>query len=483
MPRSYLRTEGASNHFRRGRRRGGPPTAPPRLTDVTDLTVTERVAEVERAILDRAPEHKIDPTLDRVRELLDLLGSPQRTAPMVQVAGTNGKTTTTRMIEALLRAFGLRTGRFTSPHLHSMRERIAFDGEAIDDERFLATYDDIAPYLELVDSRHEVPLSFFEVLTAMAFAAFADAPVDVAVVEVGLGGTWDSTNVADAQVAVVTPISIDHVRFLGHTVGEIAGEKAGILKPGSYGVLAQQPVEAAEVLLRRSVEVDAIVAREGLEFGVLSRSLALGGQLLSLRGLAGADEEIFLPLLGAHQAHNAVVALAAVEAFLGGGHVERGPLDVDLVRAGFASVTSPGRLEVVRRSPTVLLDAAHNPSGAAATARAIDEDFDFTRLVGVVAAMADKDVRGILEPFEPLLAEIVVTEAASARAMPVDELAAIAVEVFGSDRVEVVPRLDDALDTAIGLAEEEGAMGGAGVLVTGSVYTVAEARTLLGGRA
>jgi dihydrofolate synthase/folylpolyglutamate synthase len=448
---------------------------------VTDLSVTERVAEVERAILARAPEHKIDPTLDRVRELLDLLGSPQQSAPIVQVAGTNGKTTTTRMIESLLREFGLRTGRFTSPHLHSMRERIAFDGQPIDEERFLATYDDIAPYLPLVDSRHEVPLSFFEVLTAMGFAAFADAPVDVSVIEVGLGGTWDSTNVADAQVAVVTPIALDHQRFLGHTIDQIAAEKAGILKPGSYGVLAQQPVEAADVLLARSVEVDAIVAREGLEFGVRSRSLALGGQLLFLRGLAGEYDEIFLPLLGAHQAHNAAVALAAVEAFLGGSHAERGRLDIDLVRAGFAGVTSPGRLEVVRRSPTVLLDAAHNPAGATATATAIDDDFDFTRLIGVFAAMADKDVHGMLEPFEPVLAELVVTEAASSRAMPVDELAAIAVDIFGPDRVEVVPRLDDALDTAIRLAEEEGAMGGAGVLVTGSIYTVAEARTLLGG--
>jgi len=436
---------------------------------------------VERAILARAPEHIIDPTLTRVGELLDVLGSPHRNVPVVHVAGTNGKTSTTRMIEGLLREFGLRTGRFTSPHLHSVRERIAFDGQPIDEQRFLDTYDDIAPYLELVDSRHEVSLSFFEVLTAMAFVAFADAPVDVAVVEVGLGGTWDATNVADAQVAVVTPVALDHERYLGHTIESIAGEKAGILKRGSYGVLAQQTVDAAEVLLRRSVEVDVIVAREGLEFGVLSRGLAVGGQLLTLRGLAGEYDEVFLPLHGAHQAHNAVVALAAVEAFLGGSHIERGRLDVDLVRAGFAGVTSPGRLEVVRRSPTVLLDAAHNPAGALATASAIDEDFDFTRLVGVVAVMADKDVRGILAPFEPLLAEVVVTEVVSPRAMPVDQLAAIAVELFGADRVEVSPRLDDALDTAIGLAEQEGQMGGAGVLVTGSVLTVAGARTLLGG--
>ena len=274
------------------------------MTETGDLS---RLRDVERAILERAPEHDLTPSLDRIREVCDLLGSPQAAAPVVHVAGTNGKTSTTRMIDALLREFGLRTGRFTSPHLHTMRERISFDGQPIDPERFIATYDDVAPYLDLVDSRHDVRLSFFEVLTAMAFAAFADAPVDVAVLEVGMGGAWDATNVADAQVAVVTPIDIDHTHFLGSTLTEIAGEKAGILKPGSYGVLAQQPVEAAEVLLRRSVEVDAIVAREGLEFGVMARTLAVGGQLVTLRGLAGEYDEMFLPLLGAHQAHNAAV--------------------------------------------------------------------------------------------------------------------------------------------------------------------------------
>jgi dihydrofolate synthase/folylpolyglutamate synthase len=443
--------------------------------------VQERLAEVERAILARTPEHTIDPTLDRIRDLLDLLGSPQRAAPVVHVAGTNGKTSTTRMIDTLLHAFGLHTGRFTSPHLHSMRERICFDGRSIEEERFLAAYDDIAPYLELVDSRHETHLSFFEVLTAMAFAAFADAPVDAAVVEVGLGGTWDATNVADGQVSVITPIAIDHVRFLGRTLPEIAGEKGGILKPGGYGVIAQQPLEAAEVLMRRSVEVDTIVAREGLEFGLLSRTLAVGGQVLELRGLAGEYDEVFLPLLGAHQAHNAACALAAVEAFLGGSHENRARLDIDLVRAAFATVRSPGRLEVVRRSPTIVLDAAHNPAGAVATAAAVEEDFDFTRLVGVFGAMADKDVRGMLEAWEPVLAELVVTEPTTPRAMDADELAAIAVEVFGADRVEVTPRLADALDAAVALAEADGALGGAGVLVTGSIMTVSEARGLLGG--
>ena len=314
----------------------------------------------------------------------------------------------------------------------------------------------------------------------MGYAAFADAPVDVAVVEIGMGGSWDATNVADAQVAVVTPIAIDHTHFLGSTIEAIADEKAGIIKPGSYGVIAQQPVAAAEVLLRRSVEVGAIVAREGLEFGVLSRSLAVGGQVLTLRGLAGEYEDVFLPLMGAHQAHNAVCALAAVEAFLGGAHSERGPLDLDLVRAAFAGASSPGRLEVARRSPTVVLDAAHNPAGARSLADAMEESFGFTRLVGVFAAMADKDVRGMLEALEPVLAEVVVTQSGSGRAMPADELGALAVDVFGPDRVEVTPRLDDAIGSAVNLAEEDGDMAGVGVLVTGSIVTVAEARTLLG---
>ena len=447
------------------------------MTD--DAAAAQRLADVEQAILGRAPEHDLVPSLDRIRAVLDLVGSPERAVPVILVAGTNGKTSTTRMIEGLLREFGLRTGRFTSPHLHSMRERIALDGQPLSPERFVAAYDDLAPYLELVDAQEPVPLSFFEVLTAMAYATFADAPVDVAVVEVGMGGSWDATNAADATVAVVMPVDIDHTAFLGSSVEEIAQEKAGILKASSYGVLAQQPVAAAEVLMRRSVEVGAIVAREGLEFGLLTRTLGVGGQLLTMRGLAGEYPDVFLPLHGAHQAHNAMCALAAVEAFLGGAHAERGPLDIDAVRSAFAAATSPGRLEVVRTAPTVVLDAAHNPAGARVLADALPESFGFSRLVGVFAAMADKDVRGMLEALEPVLDEVVVSESTSGRALPADDLAAVAVDVFGEDRVEVAPRLDDALDSAIALAEEDGDLIGAGILVTGSIVTVGEARTLL----
>jgi len=422
-------------------------------------------------------EDAMVPDLDRIRLLCDLLGSPQKTYPAIHLTGTNGKTSTARMVDALLQGFGLRPGRYTSPHLDSVTERITLDGQPISEERFSEVWDEIAPFVEIVDTRMPQRMTFFEVLTGMAFAAFADAPVDVAVLEVGLGGRWDATNVVDAQTAVVLPVGLDHVPLLGTTVAEIAAEKAGIIAPGATVVLAQQPPEAAEVLLRRCVEVDATVAREGLEFGVVERSTAVGGQLLSLQGLGGRYDDVYLPLHGAHQAANAAAALAAVEAFLGGG--DKGMLDADLVREGFARVASPGRLEVVRTSPTVLLDAAHNAHGMTATVAALSDAFAFTHLVAVVAVLGDKDARTMLEVLEPAVASVVVTQSASPRALPVDALADLAADVFGEDRVLVEDALDDALSTAVGLADAEAEYGGAGVLVTGSVVTVAEARTLL----
>ena len=422
-------------------------------------------------------EDKMVPDLDRITLLMDLLGSPQRAYPAIHLTGTNGKSSTARMIDALLQGFGLRPGRYTSPHLDSVTERITIDGQPISEERFAEVWDELAPYVEIVDSRSPARMTFFEVLTAMAFAAFADAPVDVAVLEVGLGGAWDATNVVEAATAVVLPVGLDHVPLLGTTLAEIATEKAGIIHEGATVVLAQQSPEAAEVLLRRCVEVGATVAREGLEFGVLDRATAVGGQLLSLQGLSGRYDEIYLPLHGAHQAANAAAALAAVEAFLGGG--DKGMLDADLVREGFARVASPGRLEVVRTSPTVLLDAAHNAHGMTATVAALSDAFAFTHLVAVVAVLGDKDALAMLEVLEPAVASVVVTQNGSPRAMPVDQLADLARDVFGEDRVQVEDALDDALSTAVGLADAEAEYGGAGVLVTGSVVTVGEARTLL----
>lgn len=439
-------------------------------------------AEVSAKLQARWPENKIDPTLDRVRRLVELLGDPQKTYPVVHLTGTNGKTSTARMVDALLREAGLRTGRFTSPHLETVRERITLNGEPIDEQRFVEVYTEIEPYVNVVDSENEHPLSFFEVITAMAFAAFADAPVDVAVIEVGLGGTWDSTNVADGTVSVITPVAVDHAHILGSDPVTIAGDKSGIIKPGSTAVLAQQSPEVAEVLLRRAAEVGAQVAREGLEFGVVSRSVAVGGQLVSFQGLGGEYDDIFLPLHGEYQAHNAATALAAVEALLGASAQNIGQrMTRELVEAGFAEITSPGRMEVVRTSPTVIVDAAHNPHGAEATAATVTEAFAFNPLIGVLGCMKDKDVYGVLEAYEPIMETVVCTRNSfTERSMPAEELGEIAAEIFGEDRVLVRPKLLDAIDDAIRLAEENAlAMGTGGVLITGSVITAGEARTLL----
>ncbi len=443
------------------------------------MTLNDSLREAEREILARRPEHAIVPSLDRISVLATLLGDPQRACPVIHITGTNGKTSTARMTETLLRARGLRTGLFTSPHLSSMRERICVDGEPLSAEDFVAVYDEVAPYAALVDGQHPLRLSFFEMLTAMAFAAFADAPVDVAVIEVGLGGTWDATNIADGAVAVITPIALDHTAYLGDTVGAIATEKAGIIKPGAAAILATQPPDAAEPLLRRAAEAGATVAREDQDFGVIGRELAVGGQLLALRGLAGSYSGLLLPLFGAHQASNAACAVAAAEAFSGGGD----GLDEELVRQAFLAMTAPGRLEVVRRSPVIIVDSAHNPAGMAASIAAVTEAFGFRTLIAALAVSADKDVAGILAEMEPVVSTLVATRNSASRSMDAAELAQLAAGVFGPDRVVAAPRLDDAIETATALADEATTgpgPGGAGILITGSTTTAGEARTLLG---
>ncbi|WP_435871470.1 bifunctional folylpolyglutamate synthase/dihydrofolate synthase [Micromonospora echinaurantiaca] len=417
--------------------------------------------------------------LDRIQSVLDLLGDPQRAYPAIHLTGTNGKTSTARMIDSLLRAFGLHTGRYTSPHLETVRERISLDGEPVSEERFTATYREVEPLARLVDERSAEPLTYFDMTTALAFATFADAPVDVAVVEVGLGGAEDSTNVIQAGVAVITPIGLDHTEWLGDTVEDIALHKAGIIHKGATVISAAQEEEAARPILERCAEVGATIAREGSEFGVLRRAVAVGGQVLTLQGLGGVYEEVFVPLHGAHQAQNAAVALAAVEAFLGAG--ARRQLDVETVREGFAAASSPGRLERVRSAPTILLDGAHNPQGMAATVTALQEEFAFSKLVAVLGVLADKDAASLLELLEPVVDQVVVTRNSSPRAMPARELAALAAEVFGPDRVEVAEEMPDAIEAAVALAEEDvpGELSGVGVLITGSVVTVADARRLL----
>lgn len=452
--------------------------------------------QVEHLLDQRWGETKIEPSLTRINALLELLGSPQRSYPSIHIAGTNGKTSVARMIDALLTALHRRTGRTTSPHLQSVVERIAIDGEPISPARYVATYAEIEPFVQLVDASSQggalggagPQLSKFEVLTAMAFAAFADAPIDVAVVEVGMGGRWDATNVVNAPVAVITPIGVDHVDYLGADIAGIAAEKAGIIRRSedptvdTVAVLASQPPEAMEVLLARSVQADAAVARENSEFAVRGRRLAVGGQLLELQGLGGLYSDIFLPLHGEHQAHNAALALAAVEAFFGAGASRQ--LDVDAVRAGFAAARSPGRLERMRSAPTVLIDAAHNPAGAAALAQALADEFDFRFLVGVVSVLGDKDVDGILAALEPVLDQIVITHNGSPRALDVDTLALAAQQRFGPERVFTADTLSDAIDTATALVDDAAAAGsafsGTGIVVTGSVITAGAARTLFG---
>ena len=409
------------------------------------------------------------------------MGDPQLTFPVIQVAGTNGKSSTARMIESLLRSFGLRTGLYTSPHLVDPTERICLDGAPISPEAAVATWNDIEPFISMVDHNSVTDggpkLSYFEAMTALAYSVFADSPVDVAIIEVGLGGTWDATSVCRPQVAVITPIDLDHQEYLGETIREIAGEKAGILANADAAVLGPQSPEAAAILIQACANADLQPTRFAVEYGVNSQALAVGGQLLSLHGLRGDYSEIFLPLFGEHQGNNAAVALAACETFLGSALLA--PLDEDLVREGFANVISPGRLEILRTSPTIMVDAAHNPHSAKSLATALETSFTFVGVIAVVGMLHSKDAVGFLEALSPVVSQVVITEPISPRALPAVELARLAPEVLGGERVTIGGDLASALEEAIGLADSSGEYGGVGVIVTGSVVLVGETIRLL----
>ena len=433
-----------------------------------------RVDAIEQALLARWPETRIAPSTERIAALVDILGSPQLTYPTIHIGGTNGKTTTSRMVDSLLFAHGLRTGRFTSPHLETYRERIAINGEPIDPKALIFAYNDIAAYLELMDSKFEHPISFFEAVTALGFVAFAEHPVDVGVIEVGMGGEWDATNVVDAEVSLIMPIGFDHMEYLGNTLHEIAATKAGIIKEGGFVVLAQQEPEAAKELIRKAAQVGAQVVREGIEYSVASRAIAVGGQLITITGLNQSYEDIFLPLHGKHQAANAASALVAVEAFFGDQ-----PLDIEAVRSGFAAVTSPGRCEVVHREPTIILDAAHNPHGAKALAQTLANEFNFDEIIAVVGIFADKDASGILQELEPIVDHIILTQSSSPRAMDSGDLAQLASTIFGADRVLELSELDVALDRAVLDTTRPLRQDTVGIIVTGSVITVGQARSYL----
>ena len=430
---------------------------------------------IYQALLKRWPETRIEPSLERILAVCDALGSPQLSYPTVHITGTNGKTSTSRMIDSLFRELGYRTGRFTSPHLESFLERIAINGEPISPEGMIAAYNDVALYFDLIDSRQEHPLSFFEAITTLAFVAFAEFPVDVGVIEVGMGGEWDATNVVQSQVSVITPIGLDHMEYLGDTIEEIALTKSGIIKPESHVVLAAQPPKAATILTAKVIERSAIPYREGVEFSLDRRDLAVGGQLLSINGVHGHYSDIFLPLYGAHQSTNAAVALAAVEAFAGV------KLDADIVRRAFANVESPGRLEILYRDPTVIVDAAHNPHGARALATTLASEFDFESTFGVLAILGDKDVLGVIQELEPVIDRLVVTQSRSDRALPVNHLFELAVGIFGVDRVYK----EQDLRTAITYAMEQCTLvnqvsdGVSAVVITGSVVTAGESRSII----
>ncbi|MBK4151377.1 bifunctional folylpolyglutamate synthase/dihydrofolate synthase [Corynebacterium macginleyi] len=449
----------------------------------------QALGEVEEELNQRWPETKIEPTLERIEMLMDLLGHPEQSFDVIHIAGTNGKSSTARIVDSLLRSFHRRVGLFTSPHLQRVTERIGIDGRPIHPRDYVRLWYEIKPYVEMVDAHSEVPMSKFEVLVGLSYAAFADAPVDVAVVEVGLGGLWDATNVVNADVSVITPVGLDHMEYLGSDIREIAGEKAGIIKRRAdaedpltpnenIAIIAEQAPEAMQVILQRAVGMDAGVARSGVEFAAVESRIAVGGQQVNIRGLGGMYQDIFLPLHGEHQAKNAAVALAAVEAFFGAssGH----SLDIASVRTGFAKTISPGRLERVRTSPTTFIDAAHNPHGAKALGAALDRDFDFARLIGVVSVFGDKDAQGILIALEPYLSEVVISQNSSPRAIDAYELAETARDIFGEERVYVADDLPSAYAQAVELAEESEVQSGSGIVITGSVVTAGEARAMFG---
>lgn len=443
-------------------------------------------SEVESRLLARWPENKVAPSLSRIRQLVDQMGEPHLSAPVIQVAGTNGKTTTARVIEIVCRSYGITTGLFTSPSLNSITERIQLNGSPISEEAFVRAYNDASYFFDLADAQAEAdgtdPVTMFEAMTAMAFAAFADAPVDIMIFEVGMGGTWDATNVVQPAVSVITPISFDHMDYLGETLAEIAGEKAGIIKPGVPVIVAEQPEEAAVVVKARAEEQDASVIAEGTDYFVSDQSLAVGGQLVTVQTPAAVYPDLFLPVFGEHQAHNLATGLAAVETLfteLYSDQMDENELNPEVVQAGLNQLVSPGRLERVRTSPTVIVDAAHNPSGIKASCKTIAESFGFSGTVGVLALLQGKDALGMVQAMAGYIDKLVVTQNSSPRALASEELLEIAQQVYDPENVYLEIDLPDALDQAVTLADEFEPNGTGGIVALGSVVTAADVRSML----
>jgi dihydrofolate synthase/folylpolyglutamate synthase len=441
-----------------------------RSTDPTPAGYADAVAR----LFARQPTRMV-PDLDRIATLLELLGRPDRAYPAIQVTGTNGKTSTTHMVACLLGALGLTAGGYTSPHLQDVRERVRVATEPISHGALVAGLAYLDPFLDEVDARHPDPATFFEVLTALAITHFADAPVDVGIFEVGMGGAWDATNLVRGEVAAVGRVALDHPE-LGTSVEEVAEEKAGIIKDGAVVVSAAQEASVEAIIARATAAHGGQLVVAGRDFDITGRVPAVGGQQLALRGVTGPVDEVYLPLHGAHQARNAVVALAVVEGFLG----FAGGLDGDVVRRGFAAVRSPGRLEVVRRggasgkgAAPVVLDGAHNPAGMAALAAALTEEFAHRHRIVVLGVLGDKDVEAMLAALADVVSHVVVPPVPSPRSAEPERVAAAAAAMGLS--AEVAEDIAGALELASGLAKAEDA-----VVVTGSLYTVGAARTVLG---
>jgi dihydrofolate synthase/folylpolyglutamate synthase len=442
--------------------------------ELEDAEYQDDADRVYEELLARIGESAPQPRLTATRRAVELLGDPQASYAIIHVAGTNGKTSTSRITESILRAYGLRTGLMTSPHLLRVNERIVIDGQPISNRALAANWADIRPFIELVDGElvaaGEEALTYFEALTVLAYASFADAPVDVAVIEVGMGGEWDSTNVADGQVAVFGPIALDHTQRLGSTIAEIARTKSGIIKPLANVVSAQQSPDALAELERAVELTESTLSVEGAAFALEGSSVAVGGQVITVRGLAGTYADLFLPLFGDHQGHNAALAIAAVESFLGSGTQ---PLVGDVLAEGLATATSPGRLQVVGIEPTVLVDAAHNPHGATALTAALGSYFTFDEVAVVIGVLEDKDALGIVEALAPVATAFYVTQSQSERAVPAADLLETVREV--TEEAEEFDSLAEALELARNWAAESEKRA---VLVTGSITLVGEAIAL-----
>lgn len=438
------------------------------------MTGSERAAErVYDELLTRVGEANPRPRIEPVRRLAELIGSPQLSFPVIQVAGTNGKTSTSRAIESILRAHGLRTGLFTSPHLVDFTERFQLDGEPVGGHVLAAAWDELRVPLEHLDAQLEAEgqgaITFFEALAVLAFAVFADAPVDVAVIEVGMGGEWDATNIADAQVAVFTPIDLDHTAQLGPDIETIARTKAGIVKASSTVVSAQQAPEALASILEAVERENARLFVAERDFALVEDRLAVGGRQVTLRGLHDhAYEPVYVPLYGAHQALNIALAVAAVEAFFG---AER-PIPDEVLDGGLAQVTSPGRLQLIGNDPIVYVDAAHNPHGAEALARAVTESFAFSELAVVLGVFAEKDALGVLRALLPISDALFLTPVDSPRSLAADELGEFVGQLEYEGISEVSASFPDAIEAARAWATQAD---GRAILVAGSVVLAGEA--------